>query len=74
MAGQAKRRKLMDPELLLHTGGISTAGLAKIMKIIKSSRLMPEELPGKSYLRDGNSVRSAVMFEQQRHFGINVFK
>jgi hypothetical protein len=73
MAGQGKRRKLEDAELLLHTGGISMQGLAQIMKIVKKIRLTKETSFGDKVLSAANSVRSAVMFEHMQHFGTNVF-
>ncbi len=73
MAGQGKRCKLADPEMLLHTGGISIHGLGQIMKIVKDLRLTSETVGAERYLRDANSNRSAVMFEHMQHFGTNVF-
>ena len=73
MAGQGKRPKLADPQLLLHTGGISMQGLAKILKILRENGFTSETLCNQRYLRDGNSLRSAVMFEHLQHFGTNVF-
>jgi hypothetical protein len=73
MAGQGKRPKLADPQLLLHTGGISITGLAQIMKIVRDKGIAPETLCHERYLRAGNSLRSAVMFEHMQHFGTNVF-
>jgi hypothetical protein len=73
MAGQGKRPKLADPQLLLHTGGISMQGLTQIMKIVKAKGFTAETLCHDRYLRAGNSLRSAVMFEHMQHFGTNVF-
>ena len=73
MAGQGKRPKLADPQLLLHTGGISMNGVAQSVKIVKDAQLTPETCSGKRYLLAGNTLRSAVMFEHMQHFGTNVF-
>ena len=73
MAGQGKRCKLADPTVLLHTGGISTLGLARIMKTVKDLRLSPETLCARKLLYAANSKRSAVMFDHMQHCGTNVF-
>jgi hypothetical protein len=59
--------------MLLHTGGISTAGLGQIMKIVKDLRLTPETVSAKHSLYAANAKRSAMMFDHMQHCGTNVF-
>jgi hypothetical protein len=59
--------------MLLHTGGISTAGLGQIMKIVKDLRLTPETVSARSSLYAANAKRSAMMFDHMQHCGTNVF-
>ena len=73
MAGQGKRRKQDDAELLLHTGGISMNGLGQIMKIVKDLRITKDSAYNTHQLVDANAARSAVMFEHMQHVGTNVF-
>jgi hypothetical protein len=73
MAGQGKRRKHEDAELLLHTGGISMNGLGQIMKIVKDLRITKDNAYSIDQLADANAARSAVMFEHMQHVGTNVF-
>ena len=73
MAGQGKRRKHEDAELLLHTGGISIHGLGQIMKIVKDLRLTKDNAYSGWQLAVANAARSAVMFEHMQHVGTNVF-
>ena len=73
MAGQGKRQKLEDAQLLLHTGGISINGLGQIMKIVKDLGLTKDNVYRDHHLKAANSARSAVMFEHMQHFGTNVF-